>query len=199
MGDEPGFVGPIRLGRGNVCVTVDNQVAHLRNSAAHYDPHDDGSKLGTSGIIRLHNSGDSVKSALRTAAAIGLLIGGAGTAPAHHAFTAQYDPDDEATLTGVVVKIEWLNPHAYFFIDVTDDATGEVRTWACELTSPVGLMRRGWTRNSLSIGDVVEVEGALARDGGQAINAASVVLTGTGQRLFTRSAAEERQVSEASQ
>jgi hypothetical protein len=98
----------------------------------------------------------------------------------------------------VVVKIEWLNPHAYFFIDVTNEATGEVETWACELTSPVGLMRRGWTRNSLTIGDVVEVEGALARDNGRAINAASVVLTSTGQRLFTRSADEERQVSDTS-
>jgi len=119
-----------------------------------------------------------------------------GIAHAHHAFSAQYDPDDPATLTGVVVKIEWLNPHAYFFIDVTDDKTGEISTWACELTSPVGLMRRGWTRNSLTIGDVVEVEGALARDGGFAINAASVVLTSTGRRLFSRSAEEEQQVAE---
>ena len=118
-------------------------------------------------------------------------------AAAHHAFVAQYDVDRPATLSGVVVKIEWLNPHAYFFIDVTDEATGEITTWACELTSPVGLMRRGWTRNSLAIGDMVQVEGALARDGGHAINAASVVLESTGQRLFTRSAAEEAQVSEA--
>jgi len=136
---------------------------------------------------------------LRTVAATGLLIAGMHSASAHHAFTAQYDPDADATLTGVVVKVEWLNPHAYFFIDVTDEATGDVETWACELTSPVGLMRRGWTRNSLTIGDVVEVDGALARDGGHAINAASVVLTNTGQRLFTRSAAEERQVSETTQ
>ena len=100
-------------------------------------------------------------------------------------------------MSGVVVRIEWLNPHAYFFIDVTDATTGEVTTWACELTSPVGLMRRGWTRNSLAIGDVVEVEGALARDGGNALNTASVVLTNTGQRLFGRSADEERQVSES--
>lgn len=119
-----------------------------------------------------------------------------GAVQAHHAFSAQYDVAKPATLNGVVVKIEWLNPHAYFFIDVTDATTGEITTWACELTSPVGLMRRGWTRNSLAIGDIVEVEGALARDGGHAINAASVVLEGTGQRLFTRSAAEEAQVSE---
>jgi hypothetical protein len=120
----------------------------------------------------------------------------AGRATAHHAFAAQYDVDKPVALTGVVVKVEWLNPHAYFFIDVTDESSGEVTTWACELTSPVGLMRRGWTRNSLAIGDVVVVEGALARDGGAAINAASVVLERTGQRLFTRSVAEQAQVSD---
>ncbi len=117
-------------------------------------------------------------------------------AQGHHAFSAQYDVDKPASLTGVVVKIEWLNPHAYFFIDVTDEATGEITTWACELTSPVGLMRRGWTRNSLAIGDVVEVEGALARDGGNAINTATVVLASTGRRLFGRSVDEELEASE---
>lgn len=121
------------------------------------------------------------------------LLLAAGSVSAHHAFTAQYDTDATATLRGVVVKIEWLNPHAYFFLDVADPDTGEVVTWACELTSPVGLMRRGWTRNSMAIGDVVEVEGALARDGSHSLNARSVVLTSTGQRLFTRSADEERQ------
>lgn len=119
-----------------------------------------------------------------------------GVAEAHHAFTAQYDPDAAATLTGVVVKIEWLNPHAYFYVDVTDEDTGEIETWACELASPVGLMRRGWTRNSLAIGDVVVVDGVLARDGGASINAQSVVLASTGQRLFTRSAEEEQQVED---
>ena len=113
---------------------------------------------------------------------------------AHHAFTAQYDPDKTATLSGVVVKVEWLNPHAYFFIDVEGD-DGSVATWACELTSPVGLMRQGWTRNSLAIGDVVEVEGALARDGSSSLNARSVLLTSTGQRLFGRSEREEAQVA----
>jgi len=115
---------------------------------------------------------------------------------AHHAFTAQYNPESTAGLTGVVVKIEWLNPHAYFYVDVTDE-NGEVTTWACELASPVGLMRRGWTRNSLSIGDVVEVNGAPARDGSPSLNAQSVVLTSTGQRLFARSREEESQTSRA--
>lgn len=116
----------------------------------------------------------------------------AGTALAHHAFTAQYDSSNTTTLTGVVVKIEWLNPHAYFFIDVIDAETGAIETWACELTSPVGLMRQGWTRNSMTIGDLVSVEGALARDGSHALNSRSVTLMSTGQKLFTRTRAEER-------
>ena len=114
------------------------------------------------------------------------------SAHAHHAFSAQYDSTKPVKLEGVVTKIEWLNPHAYFFIDVIDEETGELASWACELTSPVGLMRQGWTRNSMKIGDVVVVDGILARDGSSSLNAQSVVLTSTGQKLFGRSANEER-------
>jgi hypothetical protein len=131
-------------------------------------------------------------SSLAATVALGLIF----TRPvaAHHAFTAQYDPDNTTSLTGVVVKVEWLNPHAYFFVDVEDD-DGSITTWACELTSPVGLMRQGWTRNSLTIGDVVEVHGAIARDGSKSLNVRSVLLAGTGQRLFGRSRDEEAQTS----
>jgi len=114
------------------------------------------------------------------------------SAHAHQAFSAQYDSTKPVKLEGVVTKIEWLNPHAYFFIDVIDEETGELASWACELTSPVGLMRQGWTRNSMKIGDVVVVDGILARDGSSSLNAQSVVLTSTGQKLFGRSANEER-------
>jgi hypothetical protein len=122
-------------------------------------------------------------------AGIGLV---ASNASAHHAFSAQYDSTKPATFTGVVTKVEWLNPHAYFFIDVTDEQTGKISSWACELTSPVGLMRQGWTRNSMKIGDVVIVDGILARDNTAAVNAQSVILTSTGQKLFGRSVNEER-------
>jgi len=118
----------------------------------------------------------------------------AGTAEAHHAFSAQYDAEQPVAVTGIVVKIEWLNPHAYFFVDVPDPESGEVVTWAAEMGSPVVLMRQGWSRDSMKIGDEVAVEGIRARDGSHALNARSVVLTSTGQRLFTRSAEEERQV-----
>ena len=115
----------------------------------------------------------------------GLLGAGIATAAsAHHAFVAQYDESRPVSLSGVVVKVEWLNPHAYFYLDVTEKATGEIVNWACELTSPVGLMRRGWTRNSLRIGDEVTVEGPLARDGSSSLSAESVVLIETGTRLF---------------
>jgi len=125
-------------------------------------------------------------------ASLCLLSLSAAPAWAHHAFTAQYDDTKPISLTGVVVKIEWLNPHAYFFIDVEDENTGDVVTWAAEMGSPVALVRRGWSRNSMKIGDVVAVDGIVARDGSSSLNAQSVVLTSTGQRLFARSAAEER-------
>ena len=122
----------------------------------------------------------------------GLLAAGiAVTASAHHAFIAQYDESRPVSLSGVVVKVEWLNPHAYFHIDVTEEATGEIVNWACELTSPVGLMRRGWTRNSLRIGDEVTVEGPLARDGSASLSAESVVIVETGKRLFSGTNAEQ--------
>jgi len=105
---------------------------------------------------------------------------------AHHAFTAQYDAEALTELTGVIVKVEWLNPHAYFYIDVEDEETGEVTTWACELGSPVSMMRQGWTRQSLVLGDILVVEGALARDGSASMNAQRVVIESTGQRLFSR-------------
>jgi hypothetical protein len=135
------------------------------------------------------------KQALRRTAATVLMAAAALAATVawtHHAFTAQYDVDKPISVTGVVVKIEWLNPHAYFYVDVTDEATGNVVTWASEMGSPVVLLRRGWTRNSMRIGDVVAVDGILARDGSASLNAQSIVLAHTGQKLFTRSAEEER-------
>jgi Family of unknown function (DUF6152) len=121
----------------------------------------------------------------------------AGSAAAHHAFVAQYDAASQAKIEGVIVKIEWMNPHAYFFVDVMDEKSGKPVTWACEMGSPTVLVRRGWTRNSLQIGEVVTVDGARARDGSASINAESVVLTSTGQKLFTRSAGEQREAEAA--
>jgi hypothetical protein len=109
-----------------------------------------------------------------------------GTVIAHHSFSAQYDADAPVSLEGVLVKVEWLNPHAYFYIDVEDPASGEVTTWACELGSPVSMQRQGWTREVLIIGDILQVDGSKARDGSASMSASAVVVESSGERLFSR-------------
>src|SRR3979490_601315 len=99
----------------------------------------------------------------------------------HHSFAAEFDAAKPVKLTGTVTKIEWMNPHAYFYIDVKDES-GKVINWGMEMGSPNGLMRQGWSRNSMKIGDEVTVEGSRAKDGSNIGNARSVTLTG-GQKL----------------
>lgn len=105
---------------------------------------------------------------------------------AHHAFAAEFDADKPVTLTGTVTKLEWTNPHTWFYIDVKDQA-GKVTNWGLEMGSPNGLMRNGWTRNSMKIGHEVTVEASRARDGSNHANARVVILKATGQRLFAAS------------
>ena len=119
-------------------------------------------------------------------AVLALLLLTAATAAAHHSFAAEFDAAKTFKMSGVVTKVEWQNPHTFFYIDVTEDG-GKVVNWAMEMGSPNGLMRNGWTRNTLKIGDVVVVEGSLARSGRPLGNARSVVLEATGQRLFAAS------------
>lgn len=104
---------------------------------------------------------------------------------AHHSFAAEYDADKPVTLRGTVTKVEWTNPHARFYVDVTDE-TGKVTNWNLELASPNVLKRNGWSRNSLKQGDVVTVEGSLARDGSKMANARTVTLA-DGRRVFAGS------------
>jgi hypothetical protein len=127
------------------------------------------------------------KLALGTAA-LGLLLA-AVPVMAHHSFAAEFDSAKPIKLTGTVTKIEWMNPHAYFYIDVKD-ASGKVTNWGLEMGSPNGLMRQGWTRNSMKIGDEITVEGSAAKDGSNIGNARSVTLTG-GQRLFAASSQQQ--------
>jgi hypothetical protein len=114
-----------------------------------------------------------------------------GRTLAHHSFAAEFDADRNIDLTGIVTKVEWMNPHTIFYIDVEAE-DGRYNNWAIELGSPNGLMRRGWTRNSLQIGDEVSVVGSQARDGSLKGNARSVILS-TGERMFAGSSQADAQ------
>jgi len=104
---------------------------------------------------------------------------------AHHAFAAEFDRQKPVTITGTVTKVEWANPHARFYVDAKDE-TGKVNNWDFELGSPNGLMRRGWTRNSLKIGDTVTVTGWRAKNAPHVANAGTVTLA-DGKKVFAGS------------
>ena len=123
--------------------------------------------------------------ALCVLAAIGLLASSSGTVPAHHSFAAQYDANKPVTLKGTVSKVEWTNPHARFYVDVRDE-NGTVTNWNLELASPNVLVRNGWSRKSLNVGDEIVVEGSLAKDGSKMANA-RVVRLADGRRVFAGS------------
>jgi hypothetical protein len=100
----------------------------------------------------------------------------------HHSFAAEYDDKKPVKLTGAITKVDWSNPHVYFYIDVEDDK-GNVTNWSWEMGAPGALRGRGWDKNTLKIGEVVTVEGSRAKDGGFHGNARTVVLASTGQAL----------------
>lgn len=125
---------------------------------------------------------------IKTITLLGGMICALAAAPAfaHHSFAAEYDSAKPVMLKGAVTKVEWMNPHARFYVDVKDDA-GAVTNWELELGSPNGLMRRGWTRNSLKPGDMVTIEGYLAKDGAKLANARNVTLA-DGRKIFAGAA-----------
>lgn len=113
-------------------------------------------------------------------------------AMAHHSFAAEYDSKKPVKLTGTITKVDWMNPHVYFFMDVEGD-NGKVTSWGFEMGPPNLLQKSGWTRNTMKIGDVVVVDGTLAKDGTNQGNARTVTLASTGQRLGAASSENTKQ------
>jgi hypothetical protein len=101
---------------------------------------------------------------------------------AHHSFAAQYDRDKPVTLQGRVTRLEWMNPHIYFYMDVTD-AAGVTANWAIEGGAPTSLYRAGWRRDSLKVGEIVTVHGYLARNGTKLANMRDAILA-DGRKVF---------------
>jgi hypothetical protein len=104
---------------------------------------------------------------------LGLLCSVPSTA--HHSFAAEFDGSKPVRLVGVITRIEWTNPHSYFYLDVKD-SKGVVTNWGCEAGNPGALSRRGWKRGDIKFGDTLIVDGFLAKDGSHLIDARRVVL-----------------------
>jgi hypothetical protein len=95
--------------------------------------------------------------------------------PAHHSFAAEFDASKAIRLTGTLTKVEWTNPHSYFYINVKEE-DGSVVQWGCEAGAPGALSRRGFKKGDLKLGDMVIVDGYRAKDGSRLVDARRVTL-----------------------
>jgi hypothetical protein len=103
---------------------------------------------------------------------------------AHHSVSAEFDLSKRISLEGRVTKIEWMNPHVYVYMDVSAD--GKTSNWACETAGPNTLLRQGWSRTSLKIGDRITLVGFQARDGSNVASAREITLA-NGRKIFVGS------------
>ncbi len=117
-------------------------------------------------------------------AAVVFFIGVCSVAPiqAHHAFAAVFDRDAPIQLSGTVARVEWMNPHVWFYVHVSSEMD-EVEEWAFEMGSPNALVRRGWRSSMLVPGTPVNVDGYLAKDGSKRAAVETVTLE-SGEKLF---------------
>lgn len=133
------------------------------------------------------NSGSRVKPRTLFSAMLLLPV---SSAFAHHSFTAEFDINKPMTLTGTVTRVEWTNPHAWFYIDVEEEG-GNVRNYAIELLGINRLLRSGWSRNKIKPGDVLFVEGFRGRRDPNIGNASVVIIVETGEQIWGSVADEE--------
>jgi hypothetical protein len=105
----------------------------------------------------------------------GLCLVAAVPVAAHHSFAAEFDGTKVIRLKGALTKIEWTNPHSYFYIDVKDES-GKVINWGCEAGAPGALSRRGFRKGDIKLGDTLVVDGYLAKDGSNIVDARRVTL-----------------------
>jgi hypothetical protein len=121
---------------------------------------------------------------LLMAVAVSMPLALTTSALAHHSFAAQFDRDKPVTLNGAMTRLEWMNPHIYFYMDVKDQS-GAITKWSIEGGAPNTLYRAGWRKDTIKIGEILKVEGFLARDGSK-LASLNTVTTSDGRRVFSQ-------------